>query len=86
MNCAALIFSIWKDFWNGFKHSEAFVSYDKTYTFKTALFEPYKEFLPALTIFFHAFGGTNDFTATILINANSNQDRDILNFAAPATL
>lgn len=68
-----LIFSIRKDFWNGFKHPKALVTDDKAYTFQTAFFEPYKEFLPTLTVFFHSFRSTNDFTATILINTNGNQ-------------
>ena len=86
MNGAALVFRIWKDFWNGFQHSQTLISYNEADTLQTAVFEPYEEFFPALTILFHSFGSTYDFTTTIPIHANRNQDRDILNFATPSTL
>ena len=83
---AALIFGIWKHFGNGFQHSEAFVTDNEAYSAETSFFQPYKERTPALFILFHAFGSTNDFTASVLIDTDGYKDRDILDFATPAAL
>ena len=40
---------------------------------------------PALTILFHAFRSTNNFTASILADTDCNQDGNILDLTTPAT-
>ena len=83
---ATLISSIWKDFRNGLQHTKIFITDDQTYTSKSACFQPYEERTPALTILFHALSSTEDFTAAILADADCNQNRNILDLAAPAAL
>lgn len=81
---AALISSIRKDFRDGLQHTEIFIADDRTYTSKPPFFQPYKERTPALTILFHAFSSTEDFTASTLANTNCNQNGNILDLTTPA--
>ena len=85
MNRTALISGIWKDFRNSFKHAEILIADDQTYTSKPAFFQPYEERTPAFTILFHPFRSAKDFPAAILTNANGNENRNILDLAAPTT-
>ena len=85
MNGTTLVFRIWKDFRNGFQHPQTLIPYNEADTLQTAAFG-LRRILSSLHDPLHSFGSTYDFTAAILIYANHNQDRDILNFATPATL
>ncbi len=85
MNRTALISGIWKDFWNSFKHAEILIADDQTYTSKPAFFQPYEERTPAFTILFHSFPSAKNFPAAILADANDNENRNVLDLAAPTT-
>lgn len=85
MNRTALISGIRKDFRNGFKHAGALISDDQTYTSKPAFFQLYEERTPAFTILFHPFRSAKDFPAAILTDANGNENRNVLDLAAPTT-
>lgn len=83
MNRTVLISGIRKDFRKGFKHTEILIADDQTYTSKPAFFQPYEERTPAFTILFHPFRSSKDFPAAILTDANGNENRNILDLAAP---
>ena len=51
---------------------------------KTPFFEPDEEAAPALVVFLHAFGLAEDLAITVLIDADRDKDRDVLDFAVPA--
>lgn len=84
MNGTALITGIWKNFRNRLKHSEVFVSDDQAYTFQSSFLKPYKERTPALLVFFHAFSGADNLTASIVADTNGNKDRYVLDLTTPA--
>src|SRR5699024_6459685 len=84
MYCTALVSGIRKDFRNGLKHTEIFITDNQAHTGKPSFFQPYKERAPAFAIFFHSFSSSEDFTAAILADADSNQNGNILNLTAPA--
>ena len=85
MNCAALIIGIREYFWYGFEHSEIFISDDQADSCQALFFQPYKEGTLVFLIFFHAFSCTNNLTAPIVADSNSNKDRNVLNFTTPTT-
>lgn len=85
MNRTALISGIRKDFRNGFEHTEILIADDQTYTSNPAFFQPYEERTPAFTILFHPFRSAKDFPAAILTDANGNENRNVLDLAAPTT-
>ena len=85
MNRTALISGIRKDFRNGFKHTEILIADGQTYTSKSAFFQPYEERTPAFTLLFHPFRSAKDFPAAILADANGNENRNVLDLAAPTT-
>ena len=84
MNCTALISGIRKDFRNGFQHAEVLITDDQAYTSKPSFFQPYEERTPAFTILFHAFRSAKDLLAAILADTNGNENRNVLDLAAPA--
>ena len=84
MNCTALISGIWKDFRNGFQHAKVLITDNQAYTSKPTLFQPYKERTPTFTILFHAFRSAKNLPAAILADANGNENRNVLDLAAPA--
>ena len=79
------LFGIRKDFRNSFKHAEILVANDQSNTSKPAFFQPYEERSPAFTILFHPFYSAKDFPTFILTNTDGSKDRNILDFAVPAT-
>ena len=84
INDTALISGIRKDFRNGFQHAEVLITDDQVYTSKPPFFQPYEDRTPAFTILFHAFRSAKDLPAAILADANGNENRNVLDLAAPA--
>ena len=57
---------------------------EQSYTLQSTILEPFEDTSPAFLAFVCAFAGSEDFTVTVLCNADYNQDRYIGHFFAPA--
>ena len=68
------------------EHSEVLVADNEPDAGKASFFEPDEEASPALVVFLHAFGSTEDLTIAVLIDADRDEYRDVLDFTAPAAL
>ena len=64
---AALVFGIREHLTHGLQHSHALVADDELYAVQTASVEALEETDPAGFVLFHALGGTQNLTKTVLI-------------------
>ena len=83
MHRAALIFGVWKHLAHGLQHPHALVADDELYTVQAASTEPLEEADPTGLVLFHALGGTQNLTKTILIHGNCHQNCHIFVLSAP---
>ncbi len=86
MDNAALVFRVRKNLMDRLQHTAIPVTDDEPDAGKAPFFEPDKEVVPALVVFLHAFGSTEDLAITVLIDADRDKYGDVLDFAAPAAL
>ena len=77
-----LVFGIGKHFSHGLQHPQALVADDELYAIQAAPTEPLEEADPAGLVLFHAFGGTQNLTKTILIYGNCHQNSHIFVLSA----
>ena len=83
MNSTTLITGIREDLGYGLQHTEILITDDEADTIKPTFPEPYEEGAPAVFIFFHALSSADNFSAAVFIDADSNENRNILNLTAP---
>ncbi len=79
----ALVFGLGKYLSHSLQHSQALVSDNELYTFKTSSVKPLREADPTGFVFFHTLSSAQNLTVAILIDSNRNQNSYIFVFSAP---
>ena len=80
---AALVFGIREHLTHGLQHSHALVADDELHAVQAASVEPLEEADPTGLVLFHALGGTQNLTKTVLIHGNCHQNCHIFVLSAP---
>ena len=83
MNGTALVFGLWKHLSNRIQHPQTLVTNDEFYAVQAAATEPLKEVNPTGLVLFHTLSSTQNFTISVLIDGDCNQNGHIFILSAP---
>lgn len=83
VNRASLVFCLRIDFSHSFQHTQTLISNDQLDAVQTASFQLLKEADPAGLVLLHSLSGTQNFTVTVLVDTNGDQNGNVLKLTAP---
>ena len=83
MDGTALVLGVWVHFAHGLQHPLALVANNELHTVQPTAAEPLEEAHPAGFVLFHPLGSAQDFTVTVFIDCDGDQNGYVFIFSAP---